>query len=59
VIEEIGSYHPLAAQAEQQVRLNRERVEYWLSVGAQPSNIMKKLMEKQGIGSGAAAKTGA
>ena len=49
VIEELGSYDPLCAQEESQVTLNRERIEYWLSVGAQPSEIVKSLLKKQGI----------
>ncbi len=49
VIEELGSYDPLCAQEESQVTLKRERIEYWLSVGAQPSEIVKSLLKKQGI----------
>lgn len=49
VIEELGSYDPLCAKEESQVALNRDRIEYWLSVGAQPSEIVKSLLRKQGI----------
>jgi small subunit ribosomal protein S16 len=49
VIEELGNYDPLCAQEESQVTLNRDRIEYWLSVGAQPSEIVKSLLRKQGI----------
>lgn len=47
-VEEIGQYHPIAAEG-QQVVLNAERVKYWISVGAQPTNIVKKLMHVSGL----------
>ncbi|MFQ5591110.1 MAG: 30S ribosomal protein S16 [Phycisphaerae bacterium] len=49
VIEELGSYDPLNSDADRQVVLNRERIEYWLSVGAQPSDTVRRILEKQGI----------
>ncbi len=49
VIEELGWYDPLAKDAAKQVSLKRERIEYWLSVGAQPSETVKNLLTKQGI----------
>lgn len=49
VIEELGSYHPVAPKDEDQVVLKRDRVEYWLSVGAQPSDTVRRLLEKQGL----------
>jgi len=56
VIEELGSYDPVRKEEDQQVVLNRERIEYWLSVGAQPSDTVRRLLEKSGIGTPAAAK---
>ncbi len=47
-IEEIGHYHPIAAE-DQQVVLNAERAQYWLGVGAQPTEIVKKLLHKSGL----------
>jgi len=29
--------------------LNRERIEYWLGTGAQPSDTVRQLLERQGI----------
>lgn len=52
-IEELGFYDPLTTDESKQVVLNRERVEYWLSVGAQPSDTVRRLLEKNGIGAGA------
>ncbi|HNQ23075.1 MAG TPA: 30S ribosomal protein S16 [Phycisphaerae bacterium] len=49
VIEELGQYQPAHPKAEKQVVLNRERIEYWLSVGAQPSDTVRRLLEKAGI----------
>ena len=49
VIEELGVYDPVCADPDRQIRLNRDRIEYWLSVGAQPSDTVRRLLEKQGI----------
>jgi small subunit ribosomal protein S16 len=49
VLEELGSFDPLCLQEDRQVVLNRERIEYWLSVGAQPSAVVKSLLKRQGI----------
>ncbi|UCG16277.1 MAG: 30S ribosomal protein S16 [Phycisphaerales bacterium] len=51
VIEELGLYQPISHDPEKQVVLNRERIEYWLSVGAQPSDTVRSLLKQQGIGS--------
>ena len=37
------------ANEDRQVVLNRDRIEYWLSVGAQPSETVHRLLEKHGI----------
>jgi small subunit ribosomal protein S16 len=50
VIEELGWYDPEAKQPEKQVSLKRERIEYWLSKGAQPSDTVAELLKRQGIG---------
>lgn len=49
VIEELGAYDPTNAVEDRQVDLKRERIEYWLSVGAQPSDTVRRLLEKDGI----------
>jgi small subunit ribosomal protein S16 len=49
-IEELGYYNPIvAADAEPILVLKEERVRYWLSVGAQPSDTAAALLKKQGI----------
>ena len=48
-IEELGWYDPNTKEADKQISLNRERIEYWLSVGAQPSETVTDLLKKNGI----------
>ncbi|MBN2083544.1 30S ribosomal protein S16 [bacterium] len=43
-IEQVGFYNPLAEPAE--VRFEEERVKYWLGVGAQPTETVKRLLDK-------------
>jgi len=45
VIEELGWYDPMAA-ADRQLSVKVDRVDYWLSVGAQPSRTVKALLRK-------------
>jgi len=40
-IESIGYYNPVASEKE--IRLDEERLNYWLSVGAQMSPTVKRL----------------
>jgi small subunit ribosomal protein S16 len=49
VLEELGWYDPVADAPDKQVSLNRERIEYWLSVGAQPSDTVRDLLTRHGI----------
>ena len=46
-IERLGSYDPVGK--EKQVELNVDRIKYWLSVGAQPSERVNWLLAKAGI----------
>lgn len=36
-IERIGFFNPMAAPGEETLRLDRERAQYWIGHGAQPS----------------------
>ncbi|MFO1020826.1 MAG: 30S ribosomal protein S16 [Planctomycetales bacterium] len=45
-IEELGTYDPMVANKANRVKLNLERVDYWLSVGAIPSDRVKTLIKK-------------
>lgn len=49
VIEELGSFNPVFPKEEQQLQLNRKRIEYWLGVGAKPTDTVRRMLEKQGI----------
>lgn len=49
VVEEIGFYDPSAKEAEKQVKVDRERAEYWLSLGAQPTDTVRQILQRQGI----------
>lgn len=46
VVERIGYYNPLANPAD--YKIDEARALYWLSVGAQPSDAVRILLEKQG-----------
>ena len=46
-IEQIGRYDP--RQEPSIVEIENERAEYWLSVGAQPSDAVRKLLEISGV----------
>jgi small subunit ribosomal protein S16 len=49
-IEELGYYNPIvAADAEPTLVLKEDRVRYWLSVGALPSDTAAALFKKVGI----------
>lgn len=45
-IEEIGTYQPIES-ADKQININLDRAKYWVSVGAQPSALVGKLINKQ------------
>lgn len=45
-IEEVGYYDPMVADKSQRAKLNLERIDYWLSVGAQPSQKVAVLIKK-------------
>ncbi len=42
-VEVVGHYNPIAKPA--QVELNRERIEYWVKNGAQPSDTVTRLLK--------------
>ncbi len=45
-IEEIGTYDPMVREKSQRVTLDVERVDYWVSVGAQPTEKVAALIRK-------------
>lgn len=46
IVERIGYYNPRSEPLE--YRIEEDRALYWLSVGAQPSDAVRRLLEKQG-----------
>ena len=46
VLEELGSYDPHMKTKEERVTLVPDRIKYWLSVGAQPSDQVAVLLKK-------------
>ena len=46
-VEIVGTYDPLKNPAE--VKLNAERIKYWLGCGAQPSDTVRSFLRKQKI----------
>jgi small subunit ribosomal protein S16 len=48
VLEELGTYDPLIPETDARAQLNGERINYWLSVGAQPSDKVRVLIKKYG-----------
>lgn len=47
-IEVVGTYDPMVRDVDARVQFNLERVKYWLSVGAQPTEKVKILLKKYG-----------
>lgn len=50
VLEELGTYDPSVADTDARAILNKDRVAYWLGVGAQPSEKVAVLIKKYGPG---------
>lgn len=45
-IEEVGHYDPMIKDKSKRVTLKLDRIEYWMSVGAQPSDNVAVLIKK-------------
>ena len=43
-VERVGFYNPVAKGQAEALRVDLDRVDYWLSVGAQPSDMVRKLL---------------
>jgi small subunit ribosomal protein S16 len=48
VLEQLGTYDPLIPDTDARAVLNKERVKYWLGVGATPSDRVRVLIKKYG-----------
>jgi small subunit ribosomal protein S16 len=49
-IEKLGTYNPLLAREdERRLKFSEERVRYWLSQGAQPTDRIARFLDRAGI----------
>ena len=48
-LDEVGLYHPIGAETEQQVTFNEEKIREWLQKGARPSDTVKKLLNNHNV----------
>lgn len=46
-LEELGYYHPL--HEDNSVRINEERIKFWLGKGAKPTHTVRTILKKQGL----------
>jgi small subunit ribosomal protein S16 len=49
LIEELGHFNPMDLDVAKQVHVKADRINYWLSVGAQPSETVATLLKRVGI----------
>lgn len=45
-IEGVGFYNPQAADGQEAVRFSMDRVDYWVGVGAKPSDAVARLLKR-------------
>lgn len=48
VIEELGHYDPMLSETDARAILKKERIDYWMGVGAQPTEKAAVLIKKYG-----------
>ncbi|XP_024368778.1 uncharacterized protein [Physcomitrium patens] len=49
-LEMVGHYNPMPDKnGTKDIQVNFERIKYWLSVGAQPSDTVRNILYKQGV----------
>jgi small subunit ribosomal protein S16 len=48
VLEELGTYDPMVPETDARALLKGERIQYWLGVGALPSDKVRVLIKKYG-----------
>lgn len=49
-LEKLGTYNPLLPKdSEERVKMNIERVQYWLGQGAQPTDRVARFLEAAGV----------
>lgn len=48
-VEELGWFNPVEKDAAKQLSINEERVKYWLSMGAQPTDTVRDMLAKRNL----------
>lgn len=48
-IERLGYYDPFVEDEQKKVSLKKERIEYWLGVGAQPTVTVENILRTRGV----------
>jgi small subunit ribosomal protein S16 len=49
-IEKLGTYNPLLPKdSEERVKMDMERIQYWLGQGAQPTDRIARMLEAAGV----------
>ena len=49
-IERLGTYNPLLPKdSDERVKMNLERIQYWLGEGAQPTDRISRMLEASGV----------
>jgi len=48
-IEELGHFDPIEKQQDKALVVQADRIKFWLSVGAQPSETVRNLLAKAGV----------
>ncbi len=49
ILENLGWYDPIAKDEDKQIFVKSDRIEHWLSVGAQPTDTVKDILVKVGL----------
>jgi small subunit ribosomal protein S16 len=45
-VERVGTYDPKNKKQDEQIKLKLDRIDYWLGVGAQPSDTVRSLIKR-------------
>ena len=49
-VEKLGTYNPLLPKdSEERVKMNMERIQYWIGQGAQPTDRISRMLEAAGV----------
>jgi small subunit ribosomal protein S16 len=48
-IEQVGSWNPMLPKDGERVKLNEERIKYWLDHGAQPTDRVLRFLDQAGV----------